>query len=760
MSNANEALKYLELLRPGGPWLLTAFQLNGLPRSSWATTAAEVRAFVTKHDGSANVYYSVNPTRGRIEKKAAKVDIARIEFVHADLDPASGESSTAAKERYLAELNGSFDLKPTAIIDSGNGIQAFWRLETPIDLTGFAPVAGTNGKSWLAPEAKVIIDDVEARVEALMLRLGSVAGTQNIDRIMRLPGTTNLPNEKKRGEGRVACSTKLIDFNERAYSIGQFPRLEPGPAADAASQSEKSNEDSGAKSARATKAAPATVGEGWWSGDDDEVERLIRDGASDPDRSKDVWKVVNSLLRGGRTPEAIVRILLDRSYKISDHIYDQADPGPYAQKQVGSAIAKLAFACPDGGGKPFPSQNNIRIALLKMGVTLRYNQFADQIAISGLKGFGPALSDAAIDRLWLEIELRFRFSPKKEKFTTVLFDTARRNSFHPVRNYLDGLRWDGTKRIDKWLTTYGGAKSTAYVDAVGALWLMAGVRGVRQPGCKFDEMPICFGEQGTGRSTMLATIAVRDEWFADDLPILSRGKEVIEMLRGKWIIESPEIRGFKRGEVEQVKSFLSRRFDRGRLVWDKLTSDVPRQCVFAGTTNDPEYLRDNTGNRRVWPVEMGEIKIADLKKDRDQLWAEAAAREAEDGTSIRLNKELWPEAAKEQEARLVIDPYFDALQTELDHLNGGMKITCESLWTILNLGMSQRDSLRLGAAMRRLGWRRPNRQGVIAVPGSKKAVGYVKGDKPWSLIRIERDHTGTLVHYRQEAQGDLLDEET
>src|SRR5262249_32209823 len=154
-------------------------------------------------------------------------------------------------------------------------------------------------------------------------------------------------------------------------------------------------------------------------------------------------------------------------------------------------------------------------------------------------GFGPVLEDAAIDRLWLLYDQRFGFQPKMELLRIVLGDMARLNGFHPVRDYLDSLQWDGKLRLDKWLTTYGGVKASAYADAVGALMLIAAVRRVRQPGCKFDEMVVFEQpEQGVAeKSTLLKVLAVKEEWFTDQLPLNARGREVIEALRGKWIVE-------------------------------------------------------------------------------------------------------------------------------------------------------------------------------------------------------------------------------
>jgi predicted P-loop ATPase len=195
------------------------------------------------------------------------------------------------------------------------------------------------------------------------------------------------------------------------------------------------------------------------------------------------------MLRRGYICSTIEKTLLNTGNKISDHIYDQAQPREYARKQITKAKKAITLS-KDDKDVPYKTQNNIRIALLKLGITLRYDEFSDSTWIDGLRDFGPTLEDAALDRLWLLMENRFRLSVPKDLARTVIIDTARINKFHPVRDYLASLKWDGIARIDTWLTTYGGVDDNGYTRAVGALFFLAAVRRIRQPGCKFDEMVI------------------------------------------------------------------------------------------------------------------------------------------------------------------------------------------------------------------------------------------------------------------------------
>jgi len=429
------------------------------------------------------------------------------------------------------------------------------------------------------------------------------------------------------------------------------------------------------------------------------------------DRSRAVFAVACELVAREVPPGLIVGILTDKDLGISAHILEQKRAVEYAWHQVERATAAVAkrtddFAR-DKDGKPYANhQGNIRLAVRKLGVELRHDTFADRALIDGLDGFGPNLDDAALTRLWLTIDERFGFRPGKEFFGDVVADAVRNAPFHPVRGYLDGLRWDGTPRLDRWLSTYGGAEDTEYTRAVGALVMVAAVRRVMDPGVKFDEMLVLESTQGTNKSSALRLLAVRDEWFVDDLPLNAEGKVVIERLAGRWIAEAGELKGMRKGEVEHLKAFLSRQEDTARMSYARLPVIVPRQCVIIGTTNSERYLRDLTGNRRFWPVRIDGFDLEALRRDRDQLWAEAAAREAGDA-SIRLDPSLYAAAGVEQEARRIEDPFVAALDAALGKRTG--KIRATDVWKLLGIPVGQQtqdQNARLGDAMREIGWTR------------------------------------------------------
>ncbi len=211
-------IEFLEQLRPGGPWALTAILPDGPTATETFSDENGVIAFIRKHDGKRNLYFTINPTRGPITSKALRLDITAIEYLQADLDPEADETPEQAKDRYLTALT-NHQPPATIIIDSGNGIQALWRLAEPVQL-------GELVNKDFTDNDKHTIRNIESRTKALIIKLGCRdASTFEINRIFRLPGTTNIPNRVKKEKGRVECPTKLIRFNAILHGLDQFPPL-------------------------------------------------------------------------------------------------------------------------------------------------------------------------------------------------------------------------------------------------------------------------------------------------------------------------------------------------------------------------------------------------------------------------------------------------------------------------------------------------------------------------------------------------------
>lgn len=232
--------------------------------------------------------------------------------------------------------------------------------------------------------------------------------------------------------------------------------------------------------------------------------------------------------------------------------------------------------------------------------------------------------------------------------------------YHPIVDWLRDLRWDGSHRLDNWLVNAFDCDPTAFNRAAGAKMLIAAVRRVMHPGCKFDQMMVLEGAQGIGKSRALR-ILFSDPWFSDAIPADLASKDAAMALLGVWCLEFAEIEHLIRAEVETIKAFLSRSVDRYRPPYGKSYIERPRQGVLIGTTNSDDYLRDASGNRRIWPVRC---KTADpdwIRVNRDQLWAEAVVREAS-GEPIWLeDSEVRAEANQAQSERMATDPWGESI---------------------------------------------------------------------------------------------------
>lgn len=202
---------------------------------------------------------------------------------------------------------------------------------------------------------------------------------------------------------------------------------------------------------------------------------------------------------------------------------------------------------------------------------------------------------------------------------------AKDNSFHPVKEYLERLTWDGKPRVENLFVDYLNARPTAYSRDVARLMMIAAVTRVYEPGHKFDFAVILEGLQGIRKSTFVSTLALN--WFSELEGDFEDTKAMVEKMQGAWIMEIPELSSFNRSDVQSIKAFISRQVDKVRLAYERRAQDFPRQCIFIGSTNDKQYLKDDTGGRRFWPMPCnpitGGIDIERLKGERDQLWAEA-----------------------------------------------------------------------------------------------------------------------------------------
>lgn len=387
----------------------------------------------------------------------------------------------------------------------------------------------------------------------------------------------------------------------------------------------------------------------------------------------------------------------------------------------------------DGSGPLLPELYNVR-TLLSHHPEWRDVIYLDEFAQRVMKGKPPPFVGGSVGEWsdtddsqaheWLSVEagvLKIRTSTVGQAVQTV----AKLNSRNPLVDRLRSLKWDGTPRLDTWLRCYLGATPTPdatvgdmerldrYLAIVGRKWLLGAVARAFVPGIKFDYVLVLEGQQGLGKSGAFAIIG--GEW-AMDTPFSLSDKEGMENIRGKWIVELAELDAFSKAESSTAKSFFSRITDRFRLPYGKRSADFKRACVFGGTTNEHEYFRDATGNRRYWPVvcrRQGFDHVA-LKRDLDQLLAEAV--QAFDG-----GEQIYPDPKlerafihPEQDRRGVLDPWMGKIAWWLEHsdfrkMEPHAPITVRLLLEkclALDAGRIDQHShaIRVGRALARLGY--------------------------------------------------------
>jgi putative DNA primase/helicase len=337
-------------------------------------------------------------------------------------------------------------------------------------------------------------------------------------------------------------------------------------------------------------------------------------------------------------------------------------------------------------------------------------------------------------RLWVSQQFDVRATEKD--IAAAVGIVAARNKYHPVRLYLCGLEWDGTPRLRTWLQEYLGARvpeddqrsHPEYYAKAGTWWLMSAVARIFEPGCQADHVLLLEGEQGIGKSSALRILF--SPWYSDT-PLRIGDKDSYGALRGVWGYELAELDSLNRAESSASKAFFTSMEDKYRPPYGHRDIRAKRQCVFAGTINHDQYLRDSTGNRRYWPVRCGDMRlrgIDSLEAVRDQLFAEAL-------TLYRAG-DLWHPVTDEEKAlftaqqaeREIGDVYEDLID---NGTRGKVEISMATIFTdILDTEpakMTRAEQIRVGEAMRRLGWEKKR---IRAAGTQARSYVYVRKDFP------------------------------
>lgn len=739
--DAERAIEFMSWLNPAAPMYLEHMRSDGPPRPTAkpypAHDGASAKRFVTANNGDdlrRNMYWL--PNSEFLSGKRLKANLTAARFLHVDLDckdypGTEGEQSDRIIGLLLDERERPKGIpSPSAVWFTGGGYQAVWRMAESIG-----------------------IEQAEQLNRALLAALQGGPGTHDPSRLLRLPGTVNWLNDKKRKDGRTPARAYVLEpANFGAppadYTIGDFKLRVPKETAPATLSQGTATVDADALE---PLPLPDDLGE-ILPPDPDWTEAIVTGntppGKSYKTRSELVFAAAIWMLSRKVNPGHVLSIITSRDFGISAHVFERPSPMRYAQRQVGRAMEVIAAR---GGGWPMvdehgrPKANrpeNVRFALAMLGVDSQRNLFTQTDEITGFDIDDRDIGEVG-DILCSVFARKLDLSCEVPVIRRELIAIAHEKAYHPVIDYLDGLVWDGKPRLDTMLRDYAGADDTELNREFGAKFLIAGVRRVREPGVKFDTMLVFEGNQGTGKSSFAEILAVNNDWFCGSLSLRSDDKTKAELLAGSWIVEVQEMDGIRKASTHELKRFLSTRRDKYRRAYGRDAQTYPRQCVIVGSTNDQKYLFDQTGNRRFWPVRAGTVNLDKLREDVDQLWAEAVVRE-EAGESIVLSEHLWDSAAELTDLRLIEDAFATVLSDWFGDKTG--RVSMDSVKLLLGFEggrLSPIEVQRIKAEMDRLGWEeKTNRLHDLSQREKTQRRGFARGTQEerkteWLARRVE-----------------------
>lgn len=776
------SVTFLRLILPEQGYYIAAIKLvkrKGFKPSIFASTIEELWAAIENADRDGyETYHACASFRephndppgtpdgqkqfGRTKRNALG---AKAFWLDIDAGPGKGYRSQDAAQDALADFCRTLRLPAPIIVSSGSGLHVDWPLQRMLDPETWARYA--HGLKILCVKHGLHADPTR---------------TADISSVLRTPGTHN----RKSGAARaVECDPEFlgiepyaierfdilaahagIEWPAKRANVLPFPfdnapkrlsgRSSRRQIAEALRQIAAYEPASGLLIAeqcgqvRALRDKKGCLHEPLWYAalgvlafceDGDELAHAWSSGYEGYTAQETQERLDRTRQLTGATTCERFHSLDPKTCETCPHWQKIKSPIVLSQRASGPAVATVAMASPGvprvraplqlvwewqrGARKP-KSYANTRLALIELGVRCRHDIFHDRKIVEGdvLENLGPELSDAICRALRDVILARYRFDPGTVTMQEAAERACEENRFDPVLDYLNSLRWDGQQRLDRWLVAYLNAEDTEFNHSIGRLVLVAAVRRARQPGCKFDQIIVLEGVEGTNKSTAIELMAGKEN-FSDQTILGIDDRAQMECLKGKWLYEIADLSGMAKSEVDAVKACASRTSDRARPAYGRYVCEQPRRCVFFATTNNDTYLKSQTGNLRFWPARTGRINIDALRRDRDQLWAEAVQVEAS-GASLALPERLWAVARIEQEKRQEQDPWDDLLagiKGEICPTNDANDrdgyeeriASTQLLSGHLRLDASRigdRELKRLGYCMRRLGWEGPKRMRI------------------------------------------------
>ena len=361
------------------------------------------------------------------------------------------------------------------------------------------------------------------------------------------------------------------------------------------------------------------------------------------------------------------------------------DPIEFDDGRTTEDLADLKLDCTDKGiVQSLHNMVTIMDGLKEWDTVFAYNEQTEQIIVTRPLPYSrgnPTLhkprqlrdDDGSKVRMWFNRRLKWAKVSKNDVFDVIEL-CARQNTISPIRHYLEAFpsmpAADAQAYLVTVLNTHFGLRrfgehpdAIRYSELVFRKWLISAVARALQPACKADHVLILEGAQGAGKSTAIRSLC-SDEYFGDTVPKLE-SKDAADYIRGKWIIELAELSSVSKAEVEQVKAYITRTEEKFRPAYGRNEVIYQRRCVFVGTTNRTDYLRDETGNRRFWPIKIDSVDVEAILKERDQIWAAAKAL-YDSGEQWWLTDDEAGLAQAQQERRTIVDPLYEEVAQWLD----------------------------------------------------------------------------------------------
>lgn len=367
-------------------------------------------------------------------------------------------------------------------------------------------------------------------------------------------------------------------------------------------------------------------------------------------------------------------------------------------------------------GKYLPTYNNCMMFIDQIEVDIKYNSFASFIEINGHR-----YQDLDTIRM-KELMRKMKLEPSVKTIDEAVHATALKNKYHPVLDYLNTLEWDGTKRLNSWLTDFCGVPKCKYSEFVSRLALLAPIYRVYEPGCQYDTMIILEGDQGIGKSRLVRVLG--GDWYKA-ISLLGHDHNTVQLMKSAWIIEVAELSVFAKRDIESLRAFLSNPVDSARFAYARNDVVIPRQSAFIGTINPDSngYLMDATGNRRFLPVFLSKVDIEGLSQVRDQLFAEAVSM-YRDKVPIHIdNKELDDLVLQNQKAREFHDDWSNLIinYVNITKSSRDFHMTANEVFVQAiggeNKNFNKAVSIRVGNILKKLGCEAAKSQSLNGIFG-------------------------------------------